>query len=334
MSIRRPGGVLLGVVGASLAGCAGESSMLEPSGQGARHVEGLWWTMFWLAAVVVVAVVATLAFALWRRRQPEPDNEALRDRDDRVVTRMIILGGVVLPIVVLLPVAWSTIRTAQLTRLAADEPLEIVVTAHQWWWQAVYPESGAVTANEIHVPVGEPVRLRLRSNDVIHSFWVPEVHGKTDLIPGQENTMDIRVDAPGVYRGQCAEFCGLQHALMRLRIYADPPAEFERWVRQEAAPAAEPTAEQLREGQTTFEAQCGQCHMIRGTRLGVGNVGPDLTHLASRDTLAAGALSNTTYNLARWILDPQGVKPGSRMPDVGLDEDDIQAVVAYLESLE
>jgi cytochrome c oxidase subunit II len=325
--------VVLALVG---TGCAAERSMVAPRGDGARHINDLWWLMFWLSVVAMVVVGAALVVALWagaRRRSRRDGDED--QRPQRISERgMILLGGVLFPVLILAPVAVMTVRTGQLVARTGGEALEVRVQGHQFWWEVTYPEQGAVTANEIHLPVGQPVRLVLTSNDVIHSFWVPELHGKMDLIPGRVNTLELTVEQPGTYTGQCAEYCGLQHALMFLRVTAHPPEEFQAWVAREAQPAANATTEQQILGREAFAASCGLCHTVRGVNQAYGVVGPDLTHLASRETLAAGALTNTPTNLARWLLDPQGVKPGNRMPAIGLDEEDLEELMAYLEILE
>jgi cytochrome c oxidase subunit 2 len=195
------------------------------------------------------------------------------------------------------------------------------------------PSRILTTANEIHIPAGEPVRLLLTSTDVIHSFWVPSLSGKLDLIPGHINVLDIKADKPGVYRGQCAEFCGAQHANMATFIIAEPRAKFDAWWNDQLHPAAAPTSDEAKAGETLFlKRPCVMCHRIGGTPAG-GTVAPDLTHIASRETLAAGTLTMSRGNLAAWVADPQGIKPGSHMPVVELDGDELNAIVAYLEEL-
>jgi cytochrome c oxidase subunit 2 len=214
-----------------------------------------------------------------------------------------------------------------------DPDLRIVATGHRYWWEFRYPELGVVTANELHIPIGTDVRVDLQSADVIHSFWVPQLNGKQDLIPGKTNYVALYTDQPGVYLGQCAEFCGLQHAWMLLRVIAEPTAEFNAWVaaqRQPPAPAAGTLAEQ---GYQVFMSQtCINCHTIDGTAA-TGDVGPNLTHVGSRETLAAGALTNTPENLRRWLDNPQAIKPGAQMPAFGLSQADFAALTAYLEGL-
>jgi cytochrome c oxidase subunit 2 len=216
-------------------------------------------------------------------------------------------------------------------------PLRIDVTAQRWWWDVRYqdpvPSRGFTTANEIHIPVGRPVQLTLRSADVIHSIWVPNLQGKKDLIPGQANTLDLQADRPGVFRGQCAEFCGFQHAHMALYVVAEPADQFALWQERQRRPAPEPTTEQQRKGRDVFMASsCVLCHAINGTRAG-GVSGPNLTHVASRLSLAAGTLPNSRGHRAGWIVDPQLRKPGSNMPPNLLRGDELQALLSYLDIL-
>jgi cytochrome c oxidase subunit II len=217
------------------------------------------------------------------------------------------------------------------------DPLKIRVTANQWWWQVEYqgdaPSENLTTANELHLPLGRPAVIELRANDVIHSFWVPNLSGKTDLIPGRVNYMAVTPKRLGAFRGQCAEFCGLEHARMAFDVFVDRPAEFEAWRRHQIASAPQPATVDQVEGKQVFNGKaCVMCHRIQGTDAG-GTVGPDLTHLKSRQHIAAGTLRNTRGDLQAWVADPQSVKPGANMPRVPLSSDELNAVVAYLESL-
>jgi len=209
----------------------------------------------------------------------------------------------------------------------------IQIVGHQWFWEARYPGTDAVTANDIHIPAGVRVNTVARTVDVIHSFWVPELNRKIDLIPGQRNTVLLDANRPGIYRGQCAEFCGLQHANMSLDVYADPPATFRAWLAHQAAPARDPTTGDERRGREIFLSHaCSGCHTIRGTNAH-GRIGPDLTHVGGRQDLAGLAIPNTPEEMTRWIDDPQAIKPGVKMPDLHLSSADIRSVVSYLESL-
>jgi cytochrome c oxidase subunit 2 len=314
-----------------LAGCSKNSpSTLEPAGPSADRVVWLWWFMFAVAAAVVALVSALILFgALGGRRRrddrPEP----------RWATAMIVGGGVVFPIVVL-SVLWGfTLRdTDVLSRPPTAPAVRIDVRGTRWWWDVRYPELEVTTANEIHVPVGETVQLVLTSDDIIHSFWVPEISPKTDMIPGRTNTMWIRADRAGTYRGQCAEFCGLQHANMALLVIAEPRDAFEAWVTDQRQVPAAPTDPSVVRGLEVFESSaCAGCHTIQGTEAD-GTVGPDLTHLASRRTLGAATIPNTRANLAAWVPNAQAFKPGALMPPIPLSSEDLDAVVTYLETLE
>jgi cytochrome c oxidase subunit 2 len=218
-----------------------------------------------------------------------------------------------------------------------EEAVTIRVTGQQWWWQLTYEDPDAsrtfTTANEIHVPVGKPVKVKLNAADVIHSFWVPSLMGKQDLIPGRENDIRFVAERPGVYRGQCAEFCGLQHAHMGFLVVAEPQADFDRW-RDEQIKAAEPPGDsERRTGLEAFLSKpCVMCHTVRGTPAG-GRTGPDLTHVGGRRTLAAATLPMSRGNLAAWIVDPHGIKPGVNMPLIKLDPDELNSIAAYLEGL-
>src|SRR5690606_27458762 len=279
------------------------------------------WNPFAMGGAVFALVVAALLYALFRRhRAPLPPAAAA----DRRSTRWIVIGGVVFPGIVLSALFPYVLRVQRATQQpAVDAALAVEVLGYRWWWAVRYlsddGQPAFETANEIRIPVGQPVRVRLVSRDVIHSFWVPRLQGKQDLIPGRVNETWIQADAPGIYRGQCAEYCGLQHAKMALLVIAQPPVEFEAWYAQQlrlAAPPADPIA---RRGQAVFlETGCALCHAIRGTSAG-GALGPDLTHLASRRTLAAGTIPNTRGHLVGWIADPQALKPGNLMPAVPLD---------------
>lgn len=234
-------------------------------------------------------------------------------------------------------VVWTVVVLAQVNGPPRPAPLTIDVGGVQWWWRARYPQAdpnGAAfeTANELHVPVGAPVRVRLRGEDVIHSFWPPALTGKTDAIPGRVNETWLQADRPGRYMGQCTEFCGAEHARMAFFIQADPPAQFEAWRRNQAKPAVAPADPQTIAGEQVFRARCASCHTIRGVSER-GRIAPDLTHVASRPTLAAGAIANTTAGLSGWISDPQAIKPGNRMPNLYLSGPELQAVTAYLMSL-
>jgi cytochrome c oxidase subunit II len=306
-------------------------SILHPAGIQAAHVSHLWWVMFWICAAVWAAVAMAALIAIVRGRRGSST------ATDVEIGRSIgIAGG--LTLVALVGLLFASVATGRaLDRLRSPQALRLQVTASQWWWDIQYdnpiPSLRVTTANEIHVPVGQAIRIDLLSTDVIHSLWIPNLQGKIDLVPGRRNELWLRADVPGVYRGQCAEFCGLQHARMALVVVAEPADDFERWLAGNRAPAPAPATPEQQRGKDVVErGPCAMCHTIAGTLAG-GRTAPDLTHLASRRTLGAGTLPNTRGHLAGWIADPQNLKPGNRMPASGLTSDELQAVVAYLESL-
>jgi cytochrome c oxidase subunit 2 len=315
-----------------LSGCGGgeqEQSTLEPHSKASRQIAHLWWVMLTGATIVFAVVVMLLVVALVRRhgrRRPNGDGRA---------TTLVILGGAVAPLVVLPALFVLTIQALPATSApgGGETRLTVDVTGKQWFWEASYEGTKAVTANEIHIPAGTPVALRVRTADVIHSFWVPELNRKIDMIPGRTNEIELRADRPGIYRGQCAEFCGLQHANMAFLVYADPPDRFKRWLAREARPARPPATSTAREGERVFLGEgCAGCHTIRGTPAN-GHLGPDLTHLASRHTLAADTIPLSRGYLGGWILDPQHVKPGNRMPGFDLTGPELQPLLDYLTGL-
>jgi cytochrome c oxidase subunit 2 len=313
------GGVLF------LAGCGGDQSTLAPESDASRSVATMWWVLL-AGSAVVVGVVTLLVVTTLLKRRGRLDQV---DRNRRGGTTAVLVSGAVVPAVVLVAlfvyVLSSLDATAQPKGPAA---LNVVVVGHQWWWSVRYPEQRITTANELHIPVGVPVRAVVRTDDVIHSLWVPRLNRKIDLIPGRRNAILLEADRAGRYRGQCAEFCGLQHANMALEVIAEPRAQWQRWAARERRPA--------RGGGTGarvfLTAGCSGCHTIRGTGA-TGRTGPDLTHVASRRTLAAGTIPNDKAYLAGWILDPQHFKPGNKMPGLPLQGRRFAALVDYLESL-
>ena len=311
-------------------------SALRPAGPEADSVYALWEFMLWTATAVFVLVIGALLYGTFRRRRPGYETLADGAPGERRALHAVTAaaGLTVVALFVFLVFDFSTGRALTAPRQPA---VRIEVTGHQWWWDVNYYHSVANrrvhTANEIHIPVGRPVLIRLNSQDVIHSFWAPDLNGKRDLIPGKESSLWIQADAPGVYRGQCAEFCGYQHAKMAFLVVAESPAQFARWYASQADTAKTPTDSLTARGQEVFLASpCVMCHAIQGTPAGA-TAGPDLTHLASRRYIGAGALPNTRGNLAGWVLDAQGIKPGAHMPPNSLSPADLQALLAYLGTL-
>ncbi len=301
---------------------------LDPSGSAAREIADLWWLLVGLGAVAFIVVAVGLGVGLLRR--PADDTVPRR----RAAGRWLIGGGVVLPTVLIVVVLIATVASMRaVSGSPSDDAVTIEVTGHQWWWEVRYPDDGVVTANEVHIPAGRDVVLELRSADVIHSFWVPALAGKMDLLPERTNTLVIDADRPGRYDGVCAEFCGVQHVNMQLVVVAHDEAEFAGWLDAQRQPAAEPTEELETRGEQAFvDRGCASCHRIGGTDA-AGDDGPDLTHVASRSALAAGALDNTLPDLREWILDPHAIKDGVLMPAVELEPDELDALVAYVGSL-
>jgi cytochrome c oxidase subunit II len=307
----------------ALAGCGGNQNTLDPAGHPERSISNLFWVMFGVA-IVGFGLIVFLLFLGWvRRAQPNLPG----GRGEAAATRIVLGFGVALPIVLLSALfIWSDFFVMRSTAAPArgSTPLTIHVIGHQWWWEVRYDNSTAVTANEIHIPVGTRVGVVLTTADVIHSFWVPELNRKVDMIPGTENRLLLIADHPGVYRGQCAEFCGLQHANMAVEVVAQPKAQFDAWLAHNEQPAAH--------GSPLFAQNCSGCHAIRGTS-SRATVGPDLTHFASRRTIAAATFANTPQNLREWLRDPQHVKPGNRMPNLRLSDADWAALQRYVDSL-
>lgn len=315
----------MGTKPTALFALASLTAVTRPFGPAASRINELWWVMFWIAVVVCAVVFVLLGLAIARRAG---------ERSRPLSTRFVVFAGAVIPAVILVGLLVYSLGTNRvLAAPPADEALTVEVIGHQWWWEVRYPESGVVTANEIVIPVNAPVRLELSSVDVIHSLWVPALNGKMDLIPGQTTTLPLEASEPGEYFGFCAEFCGLQHAKMNLLVVARERADFEQWLSSQQRPAPPPSDALTFEGQQVFlGSACVYCHTVRGTNAS-GKLGPDLTHLASRRLLGAGAIPNTRGNLAGWIMNSQTIKPGNRMPPMDLGGEELQTMLAYLETL-
>jgi cytochrome c oxidase subunit 2 len=327
---------------------ANPMSYLHTYSPGADPVTRLGWGLGIISIAVVVIISGLLLAAILRRREPatvENTDPLHIGREGRGMRWIYI--GVGLSAVVLFGLAvWTLMTIAAVSRPPAPAAFTVRVTGYQWWWRVRYedqdPSRTFMTANEIHIPVGKPVRLELESGDVIHSFWVPQLGGKTDTIPGQTNVSWIQADRAGVYRGQCGEYCGMQHAHMAMLVVADSPEAFASWWNAQLQPAAAPEATadalptaapaSLASGQTVFVTYCGACHAVRGTDAG-GIFGPDLTHLMGRHMIAAGTIPNDATHLAAWIRHAQQIKPGTGMPDIALSDRDLKAVTAFLQTL-
>ncbi len=317
---------------ALVVGCEGPMSALAPQGPAAAEVALIWWVMF-LGALILGggAMMLALYAVLGRGAKPAIGTGA----------GLMIAGGIVLPLLTLPPLTFYGVRLGTL-HSSAQTPaaVSIEVVAHRFWWEIRYadpllPGRVIVSANEIHIPAGVPVDFTLRSRDVIHSFWIPNLGGKLDAIPGRANRVRLLAARPGLFRGQCAEFCGAQHARMAFYVRAHEPAQFDHWLQAQRGPARTPETELQMRGREEFLSRaCVECHTIRGTTA-KGREGPDLTRVGGRLTLGAGTLENSADNLARWIAENQHIKPGNRMPPFDtLDQETLRALAAYLESLQ
>jgi cytochrome c oxidase subunit 2 len=332
--------VLLAAVPAGVVAAPFQDA-LRPAGVQAEHILALWRFTLFICSLVFTAVLATFIYALWRaprsNRDTPADVSSLREPEPTVRRNVALAVGASTTLLFVLIVA-DVLTDRALAGMSEEKAVRIEMTSHQWWWEARYqdaePSKGFVTANEFHVPVGRPIVVSLKSADVIHTFWLPNLHGKKDMIPGRTSIIRFRADKAGTYRGQCAEFCGFEHALMAFRVVAEPEDQYRAWTERQRQSAPAPVNARAARGQQVFlTTSCVMCHTIQGTTANA-TFGPDLTHLASRQTIASGAVANTQAHLAAWILDPQAVKPGANMPPNALPPDDLQALVSYLGTLE
>jgi cytochrome c oxidase subunit 2 len=316
------------------------TNIFDPAGTPAHWIFGLSMLVLSVTLAIFLLVAGLLIFVLIRYRQRPSDSE--REPAQVYGSNQIELSWTVIPILIVVMLFLTTTRVILDTE-AAPKPssaLDVTVVGHQFWWEYRYPKLGIVTANELHVPISDPAKptptyLSLSSADTDHSFWVPRLAGKTDLIPNRLNTMWIDPQKPGLYLGQCAQYCGTQHALMLLRVYAQSPEDFAAWIKQQQRPAEQDLSGNTAaaEGQTVFmHSACINCHTIAGT-VASGRYGPDLTHVASRDTIASGPVKNTPENLRQWIADPNSMKPGVLMPSMHLNDHDLDVITAYLTTL-
>jgi cytochrome c oxidase subunit 2 len=316
------------------------SSVLEPASHEASRILGLWWVFCGVSTAIWLAVMALTLVAMLRRPKSPGTREPQAEPGPEPRLQRSIAAATTLTVVVLFALLVASVGTGRALHASNAEsgpPLRIQVTGARWWWKVVYPadpsSQSVETANEIHVPVGRPVVLELASHDVIHSLWLPELQGKRDLIPGRPAELRFTATRPGTFRGQCAEFCGLQHAHMGLLLIAESPASFETWRVAQLRPAAPPVEPEAKRGEQVFlSAACPLCHGVRGTAAAASR-GPDLTHLMSRSTLGAATLPNTRGHLAGWVLDPQTVKLGNLMPPNLVPAAELQPLLAYLTSL-
>ena len=329
--------LLVAAVGLLLAGCGEQvlpQNSLDPEGPVARDLHELIKPVFYIAGVILVLVLGLVLYAGIRFRRRSDDEAPPQIHGNAKLE----LGWTIAPALILAVVAVLTLGTVfDVDRKAEGAGvIPVTVIGHQWWWEYRYPEHGVVTANELHIPTGAPVAVTLQSVDVVHSFWPPKLAGKVDVIPNRDNHMTIQADKPGTYHGQCAEFCGVSHANMRLRVVAHTPAGFDAWVASNARPARLPSPdedERAASGANLFRQKgCASCHAVKG--FAAGEVGPDLTHLMQRKVFAGAMFDLNKRNLRAWLRDPPGEKPGSLMPDLNLSEDEITELIAYLDTLE
>lgn len=343
---RRRSLLLLGLTAALLVlltGCAADvpHSTVMPKTDAARKIQDLYVFVFWLSVIVFIGVQGGLVYMMWRFRA-RPGHELPEQTHGNTTLEVT---WTILPAVILVIMAVPTIQTIFAletdpeTSPDGSKPLIIEVTGRQWWWEFKYPEitqaDGSVltTANEMVIPTGRTVTLHISSDNVIHSFWVQQLTGKIDAIPNHENHLWFTAEDPGQYFGQCAEYCGVQHAQMRMNVIAMTPTDYQAWVAKTSQPAT-PQADVAEIGPQTFTANgCPACHTIDGVQGAEGKVGPDLSHLGSRTTIAAGIMQNTPENLASWIEDPQTIKPGNIMPNLHVRPRDVEVLVSYLQSL-
>jgi cytochrome c oxidase subunit 2 len=325
--------LLLLTAAAVVAGCSGNQNVFNPAGPAARDIASLGWFMFAVCGAVYALVLMALAWALMRRRDASDGTP----QTERRLTRMVVSAVGATVLILLVFMISSVVAGRGLTSPRGPGAITIDAVGHQWWWEFQYrditPSDFVTSPNELRIPVGVPIHIKAMSRDVIHSFWVPNLHGKRDLIPGQVTNFWIQADAPGVYRGQCAEFCGHQHANMAFAVVAEPMEKFQAWIHHQRQAAQEPRTDEEKRGQQVFlQTTCVMCHTIRGTSAG-SRVGPELTHVGSRLTLGAGVVPNTRGHLAGWVINSQSVKPGNRMPPNPLSPDDLQPLLTYLRSL-
>ena len=333
---------LSGLAVASYAWADTPMSYMRTYGPAGYPVTQLNWGVTAISVLVSVIIGLLVLWAVFRRRPP-----AQLDQQGRLPLarepgglKWIYIGVGITMLVLIGVTTWNAVTLAAVSQPQQEPAFTVVITAHQWWWEARYPNEDPtqsfVTANEIHIPVGKPVVFKLQSADVIHSFWIPRLGGKTDLIPGQTTMTWLQADQAGVYRGQCGEYCGAQHAHMVMHVVAEEQARFDTWRAAQLAGAAQPRNVAALQGREVFNMNCSVCHTVRDSMhstMAQGKLGPDLTHLMSRDMIAAGLLKNSRGSLHGWIANPQELKPGSRMPRIPMSPQKLHELVAYLEAL-
>jgi cytochrome c oxidase subunit 2 len=306
------------------------TSVFSPASPQGREILGLFWIVLGIAGVIFLVVTTLVVIAAIRFRE-RPGGPPPSTTEENLVLEWIWTA---IPSLILAVLFVLTVRVMhQVDPNPGNRDVDLEIVAHQWWWELHYPGYGVTSANEFHLPVKRKLLLRLESADVVHDFWVPALGKKVDAIPGHPNSLTLTIDHPGTFLGTCDEFCGAEHARMRIRVIGQSEDEFVAWAEHQASAAVEPSSPDARRGAKLFQQRtCASCHTIQGTPAR-GRVGPDLTHVASRETLASGVLANTPENLSRWIADPQAIKPGCQMPDLHLDPSEVQLLTAYLKEL-
>jgi cytochrome c oxidase subunit 2 len=306
--------------------------MLHPHAPAAKDIASLWWWLLGGCTFGMLFVTALLVLA-WVRRRASGSGREPGERAGWIVVLTLGVGAMVTGLIVLFVVGDIFVARASEAPAATSTAFTVRAVGRQWYWEFHYPSGNVVSADEMHIPVRTSVLVDVTSVDVIHSFWVPELNRKIDAIPGQHNAVELYADKPGVYRGECLQYCGLQHAHMGFLVFADPPARYRAWLAAQTRPAKAPHGGAAARGERIFmQGPCSSCHAIRGTPAH-GYVGPDLTHVASRTSLAGVAIPNTRADLAQWIVASQSIKPGNQMPNIRLAPSQLRALVAYLESL-
>ncbi len=319
------------LAGAALAGCAGSPTFLAPNSSIAAQQASLYWTILWMAVGVFVVVEGLLLYNIIRFRARKSDDSIPPQIHGHNTLEAIWTG---IPIIIVAVIFIGAVGTANAISAPpkASSDINVTVRGHQWWWEYDYPDLQIVTANDLHVPVGATVQITMESADVIHSFWIPQLSGKIDVVPGQVNHLWFRADRAGAFKGQCAEFCGLNHANMRINVIVEPQADFEKWVANQQSPLVQPQTDQQKKGyQIITSGLCSNCHTL-GTNQAAQPIGPNLTHLMSRSTFAGAIYDLNEGSLRKWLQDTQAMKPGNDMK-VKLKSDDIDALMAYLTTL-
>jgi cytochrome c oxidase subunit 2 len=319
---------MAGVVGLNVASTS--QSIFDTGSPQAEKIMGLTYGFIVAASAILILVVFLTIYIAIKFRAKDAIGEPRQVTGNKVLELFMV--GVPLALVIGF-FLWSLVTMNAVLPDRGNHPADIIITGHQWWWQADYPGTKVSTANEIHLPVGKKLLLQLDAADVIHDWWVPALGGKMDMIPGRSNYLWVTINKAGVYDGSCSEFCGQQHAWMRIRVVAQNEIDYEAWLKRQAEIAATPTATLAEAGASLFsKASCSSCHSIRGT-IAAGLQGPDLTHFASRSTMLSGMMANNSVNVYSWLTDPQKVKPGAHMPRFIFNPDSVRAITAYLSQL-